>query len=284
MIAQTPIPFINYYPFIQGSNTFATPLDFNSANWSQSMAMAKNGISDPISVAAYINAAGFNPAEIASFDQFSFAYPQAYGFGFGNPQISPINDFQTNHRNFNKRQNNNLNSNNVQYQNFYQNTSNNQKSKGNKLESDFNSLNLNEYKNNGGRNFKNFRNNQNQNNKNPKRYNFNYANNQSNLVESENLKSNEGENKSWSDFAGHSGEISGQMEQNRFFNNQFNYHQNQPSVNNFSSYLLPEHSNEPKQLSNIENQFFKNIKNNQNQHEFNIDNNSFPPINSNRKS
>lgn len=288
MIAQTPIPFINYFPFIQGSNTFATPLDFNSANWSQTMAMTKNGLTDPISVAAYINTAGYNPAEIASFDQFGFTYQQAYGFGFGNPQISPIADFQQNHRNYGKRHNLNSNSSNVQYQNFYQNNSQNQKNKQNKIETEFNCLSLNEYKNPNNRNFKNYRNNQNYNNKNTKRYNFNYVNNQSNFTDNENLKSNENENKTWSSVSGPNGEIPSQMEQNQFFNNQFSYHLNQPSINNFSSYAMHEHLNESKQMYNTENQydkqFFKGMNSNQNHHEFNFDNNSFPPINSNSKS
>lgn len=289
MITQTPIPIFNYFPYIQGSNTFANPLDFNSANWSQTMAMTKNGLTDPISVAAYINTAGYNPAEIASFDQFGFTYPQAYGFGFGNPQISPITDFQQNHRNYGKRHNLNSNSNNIQYQNFYQNNSHNQKTKPNKIESEFNSLSLNEHKNSNNRNFKSYRNNQNynnNNNKNTKRNNLNYVNNQSSYADNENLKLNENDNKSWSNISGPNAEISSQMEQNRFFNNQFNYHLNQP-CNNFSSYAMPEHFNESKQSYNIENQYdkqiFKGMNSNQNQHEFNIDNNSFPPINSNSK-
>ncbi|CAF0844174.1 unnamed protein product [Brachionus calyciflorus] len=350
-LAQTHIPYINYYPFIQGSNPYNAPIDFNSANWSQTIAMAKSGVADPLSVAAYINAASFSSTDMPSYDQFNFAYPQAFSYSYGNPQISPINEFQQN-RNFNKRSNNtnNINSNGAnfqqtQVQNYYanntNNSNNNQKTnkyynnyQTNKLENDFNSLKLADNKSLTGRNSKNsfkYNSNYQQKYKNQKRYNFN--NNFVNNSQQENVMPNENSNldemtmndsnvdsKSWANIVNNNGNQfninnnnnnnnSNYFSSNQNFNDQFQ--QNQTNLqNDFSNYILPDNSyrnsnyesrkyNNYTNYNNNNKNIYKNfnsnlnafgssnnsnnINNHSSQHkiEFNLDNNAFPPINSN---
>lgn len=82
-----------YYPYIQAAATgqYPSSLDLNSAaGWPQAMAaaaMAMAAANDPMTVAAYMNAAGYQPDLASQYDQFSFTYPPTFSYGYGNPTI-----------------------------------------------------------------------------------------------------------------------------------------------------------------------------------------------------
>lgn len=92
-------PYMNYYPYMpRGSTGSVQPayqsahLDQNGAAWPQAMAAAAMAAAmvDPATLAAYMNGAtnapnGYlpaNPADLAQYDQFSFGFTPAFGFGY----------------------------------------------------------------------------------------------------------------------------------------------------------------------------------------------------------